>query len=83
MNAQSTDRTSPARTAKKEHRISWGELSFSLVLLILGIVVLLDGLGQPEATTASRICAGLFPTNVGVVLILISEEHTLNSSHWE
>lgn len=72
MNAQSTDRTSPARTAKKEHRISWGELSLSLVLLILGIVVLLDGLGQPEATSASGIGAGLFPTIVGIILMLVS-----------
>ena len=72
MNAHGTDRTSPAKTARNEHTISWGEFSLGLVLLILGVVVLLDGLGQPESTSASGIGAGLFPTIIGVVLIFIS-----------
>jgi putative tricarboxylic transport membrane protein len=72
MSAHSTDRTPPAKTAKREHKISWGELSLSLVLLILGLVVLLDGLGQPEAASASGIGAGLFPIIVGVILMLVS-----------
>lgn len=61
-----------SQPSEDEHKISWGELAMSLVLLALGIVVVVDGLSQPESTSASGIGAGLFPVIVGVVLVTVS-----------
>lgn len=55
-----------------DKNISWGELLLGLALLALGLLVLLDGMGQPDSTSASGIGAGFFPVIVGVALILVS-----------
>lgn len=53
-------------------RISWGEFGLAVVLLALGVAVILDGLGQPESTSASGIGAGFFPLIVGGVMVVVS-----------
>lgn len=72
MKTSSQVRASPARTLGRGHKISWGELLLSLALLLLGLVVLLDGVRQPEAKSASGIGAGFFPVIVGCVLMVVS-----------
>lgn len=72
MNSSSKVRATPARAHKSGQRISWGELLLSLALLLLGLIVLLDGIGQPEAKSASGIGSGFFPIIVGSVLIVVS-----------
>ena len=62
--------TVPQREAAA--RLAVGELVFSLALLALGIVVILDGVGQPASTSASGIGAGLFPIVVGVVMSIVA-----------
>jgi putative tricarboxylic transport membrane protein len=53
-------------------RISRGEFALSLGLLALGGAVVLDGIGQPEAKSASGIGPGFFPLVVGSLLIVAS-----------
>ncbi|MCU1424223.1 MAG: hypothetical protein JWM51_514 [Microbacteriaceae bacterium] len=64
--------TGEAASPAERPRLSWGELAMALVLLALGVVVILDGLGQPQSTSASGIGAGLFPVIVGTVLCVVS-----------
>ncbi|WP_233206248.1 tripartite tricarboxylate transporter TctB family protein [Cryobacterium sp. N19] len=52
--------------------VPWGELTFSVVLVVLGILVLFDGLGQPESKSASGIGAGFFPIIMAVFLLAIA-----------
>ena len=49
-----------------------GEWAIAVALLGLGVVVLLDGLGQPASTSASGVGAGFAPTVVGAVLIVLA-----------
>jgi putative tricarboxylic transport membrane protein len=46
-----------------------GEWAIAVALLVLGVVVLLDGLHQAASTSASGVGAGFVPTVVGAVLI--------------
>ncbi|MYY10725.1 tripartite tricarboxylate transporter TctB family protein [Streptomyces sp. SID4919] len=49
-----------------------GEWAVTAGLLAIGIVVLLDGLGQAASTSASGVGAGFMPKVVGVLLIVLS-----------
>ncbi|SDN96813.1 putative tricarboxylic transport membrane protein [Cryobacterium flavum] len=52
--------------------VPWGEFTFSIVLVALGVLVLLDGLGQPASKSASGIGAGFFPIIMAVFLLAIA-----------
>jgi putative tricarboxylic transport membrane protein len=49
-----------------------GEWAVTAGLLVIGVVTLLDGLGQAEPTSASGVGAGFMPTAVGILLIALS-----------
>lgn len=53
-------------------RRQWGELVLALGLVALGIVTILDGLGQPRSTSASGIGAGQFPIIVGIFTLVLA-----------
>lgn len=59
----------PAEAAPTRRR---GEWAIAVALLVLGVVVLLDGLRQPVSTSASGVGAGFVPTIVGAVLIALA-----------
>ena len=50
----------------------FGEWAIAVALLVLGIVVLRDGLSQPDSTSASGVGAGFMPTVVGAVLVVLA-----------
>ena len=52
--------------------IPWGEWAITACLLAIGVVVLLDGLGQRASSSASGVGAGFMPKVVGVLLIALS-----------
>jgi putative tricarboxylic transport membrane protein len=66
--------TEPAHadTEAQRRTIPWGEWVVSVALLGIGVVVLLDGLGQAASTSASGVGAGFMPKVVGVLLIALS-----------
>jgi putative tricarboxylic transport membrane protein len=66
-----TAEAGPAEVPRRSS-IPWGEWVVSVALLGIGIVVLLDGLGQAASTSASGVGAGFVPKVVGVVLIALS-----------
>ena len=66
MTAEPTEVVSARRT------IPWGDWVVSLALLGIGVLVLIDGLGQAESTSASGVGAGFMPKVVGVLLIGLS-----------
>jgi putative tricarboxylic transport membrane protein len=66
MTAEAADVEAPDRS------IPWGEWAVSIALLVVGVVVLLDGLNQAESTSASGVGAGFMPKVVGVLLIALS-----------
>jgi putative tricarboxylic transport membrane protein len=49
-----------------------GEWAVTAGLLVIGVVTLLDGIGQAAPTSASGVGAGFMPTVVGVLLIALS-----------
>jgi len=53
-------------------RRRWGELVLALALVALGIVTIVDGLGQRASTSASGIGAGQFPIIVGGFLLVLA-----------
>ncbi|MER6914590.1 tripartite tricarboxylate transporter TctB family protein [Streptomyces sp. NPDC000594] len=55
-----------------KQRPAFGEWAVTAGLLTVGIITLLDGLGQAESTSASGVGAGFMPTVVGVLLISLS-----------
>jgi len=62
----------PTEVVSARRPIPWGDLVVSLALLGIGVVVLFDGLGQAESTSASGVGAGFVPKVVGVLLIGLS-----------
>jgi putative tricarboxylic transport membrane protein len=52
--------------------VPWGEWAITAGLLAIGVVVLLDGLGQRASSSASGVGAGFMPKVVGVLLIALS-----------
>ncbi|WP_445402846.1 tripartite tricarboxylate transporter TctB family protein [Streptomyces sp. LE64] len=66
----------PASTESTERQDSrglpLGEWAVAAGLLAIGIVTLLDGLGQTASTSASGVGAGFLPKVVGVLLIGLS-----------
>ncbi|MEU5158981.1 tripartite tricarboxylate transporter TctB family protein [Streptomyces sp. NPDC020875] len=49
-----------------------GEWAVTAGLLVIGVVTLLDGLGQAAPTSASGVGAGFLPTVVGTLLLVLS-----------
>lgn len=49
-----------------------GEWVVAGTLVVIGVVVLADGLGQRKSTSASGIGAGLLPTIVGILILALS-----------
>jgi putative tricarboxylic transport membrane protein len=62
----------PTEVVSARRRIPWGDWVVSVALLGIGAVVLFDGLGQAESTSASGVGAGFMPKVVGVLLIGLS-----------
>ncbi|MBS1675271.1 MAG: tripartite tricarboxylate transporter TctB family protein [Actinobacteria bacterium] len=60
------DSSAPASASK-----GLGEWIVAAAVLALGAVVLLDGLGQRQSTSASGIGAGFMPTVVGALLLVL------------
>lgn len=58
-------------TTRRRAATPWGEWAITAVLILLGVVVLLDGLGQPTSRSASGIGAGLLPIAVGLLLLAL------------
>ncbi|HET8594834.1 MAG TPA: tripartite tricarboxylate transporter TctB family protein [Intrasporangium sp.] len=61
--------TEPAAGSR---RVPWGEWAITAGLLAIGVVVLLDGLGQRASSSASGVGAGFMPKIVGVLLIVLA-----------
>lgn len=53
-------------------RRRWGELVLALALVALGVITIVDGMGQPASTSASGIGAGQFPIIVGSFLLVLA-----------
>ncbi|MEO3977709.1 tripartite tricarboxylate transporter TctB family protein [Streptomyces sp. CAU 1734] len=51
---------------------AWGEWAVTAGLLAIGVLTLLDGLGQATSTSASGVGAGFMPKVVGALLIALS-----------
>ncbi|MFF8957463.1 tripartite tricarboxylate transporter TctB family protein [Streptomyces sp. NPDC014894] len=63
----------PASPGPRDHRgVALGEWGVTAGLLTIGVVTLLDGLGQATSTSASGVGAGFMPKVVGVLLITLS-----------
>ena len=65
--------TAPVTDAQlPPRRRSIGEWVVAVALLAIGILVVVDGLGQAASTSASGVGAGFVPTVVGAALIALS-----------
>ncbi|WP_329026276.1 tripartite tricarboxylate transporter TctB family protein [Streptomyces sp. NBC_00690] len=63
----------PSSAQPRDHRgVALGEWAVTAGLLAIGVVTLLDGLGQATSTSASGVGAGFMPKVVGVLLIALS-----------
>ncbi len=58
-------RAEPAHTAKEPSGHRWPELIIAIAVIAIGVVTILDGISQPDSTSASGLGAGQFPMLVG------------------
>lgn len=71
----STSPTTPEHAPappRDQRGVSLGEWGVTAGILAIGVVTLLDGLGQATSTSASGVGAGFMPKVVGVLLIALS-----------
>ncbi|MFD5554552.1 tripartite tricarboxylate transporter TctB family protein [Streptomyces sp. NPDC127068] len=72
MSTRSTSPESSPTRPREQRRAALGEWAITAGLLAIGVVILLDGLGQAASTSASGVGAGFTPKVVGVLLIALS-----------
>jgi putative tricarboxylic transport membrane protein len=65
----STEPEAATTDTQPSHVLPWGEWAIAAGLLAVGVLVLLDGLGQRASSSASGVGAGFMPKVVGVLLI--------------
>ncbi|MER5766185.1 tripartite tricarboxylate transporter TctB family protein [Streptomyces sp. NPDC001985] len=72
MSTHPTPPEPPPAPAPEHRGAALGEWAVTAGLLAIGVVILLDGIGQAASTSASGVGAGFMPKVVGVLLIVLA-----------